>query len=320
MATQRREQADEGRWAETPGDIPARGWKQVGKRVLGQIKEDKLTMVAAALAYYATLSIFPALIAAISIYGLFTDPQQVAQQIDNLTNQLSPEAAQILEQQLNRIATASTTALSSAFAVSVLGALWTTSSGVQQLILAVDVAYEEEETRGFLRLRGLALVLALGAILAAGIALVLVVAAPPLLAAIGLTGELAWFAHLGRFLLLAVLAAAGLAVLYRYAPDRDDPRWQWVSWGSGIAALLWVVASIGFSFYVANFGNFDRTYGVLAGFIILMLWFFITGVAVMLGAEINSELEHQTAADTTVGEPRPMGRRRAVKADSVSDD
>lgn len=320
MATQRSQQTDQGRRAETPSDIPARGWKQVGKRVLHQVKEDKVTMVAAALAYYATLSIFPALIAAISIYGLFTDPQQIARQIDDLTGQLSPEAAAILEQQLTRIADASTTALSGAFAASVLGALWTTSSGFQQLILAVDVAYEEEETRGFLRLRGLALVLALGAILAAGVALALVVAAPPLFAAIGLTGGLAWLAHLGRFLLLAVLAAAGLAVLYRYAPDRDHPRWQWVSWGSGIAALLWVLASVVFSFYVANFGNFDRTYGVLAGFIILMLWFFITGVAVMLGAEINSELEYQTAADTTVGEPQPMGRRRAVKADSVSDD
>jgi membrane protein len=307
-----------GRAAEAPSDIPAPGWKSIAKRVMAEVKEDQVQAVAAGLAFYAMLAIFPALIALVSIYGLVADPADVQEQVTSIAEALPSDAAGVVEEQLGSIVDSSSGALGWAAILSIIGALWTASSGVQQLIKSVNNAYDEEETRGFVRLRGLALLLTLGFMVVALLSLGLIVVIPPLLDSLSLGQGATWLIDIGRFLLLGAVVMVVLALIYRVAPDRDDPRWRWVSWGAVIATIIWIAASILFSVFVSQFGSYQETYGALAGVIVLLMWLFISAFIVLLGAEINSEIEHQTAVDTTTGEPAPMGRRGAVKADTVA--
>lgn len=173
------------------------------------------------------------------------------------------------------------------------------------------------ETRGFVKRKLLSLAFTFGAILFVAVAVGLIAVVPPLLDAFIPSGALHWLITIGRYLLLVVAVMIALAVLYRYAPDRDAPKFAWVSIGAAVATAIWIVASIGFSIYVDNFGSYSETYGALAGVAVLMLWLWITAYIVLLGAEINSEAEQQTVKDTTVGEPEPMGSRNAVKADNM---
>jgi membrane protein len=303
--------------AEKPSQIPAKGWKEVLLRTKQQIKEDNVSLMAAGVAFYLFLALFPALIAAVTIYGLVADPQQVEQQIDSLAQTLPQEAAALLETQLKDIATASSSALGWGLVASLGGALFAASGGVQNLINAVNIAYDEEETRGFLKLRGLALLMTLGAVVFLAVAVGLIAVLPVVLKAVNL-GSLALVAvQVARWVGLVVAVAAALAVIYRYAPDRDNPKFRWVGLGSLVATVLWVVGSIAFSLYVSNFGSYSETYGALAGVVVLLLWLWLTSLIVLIGAEINSETEMQTAQDTTEGPEKPMGERDAVKADSV---
>jgi membrane protein len=305
-----------GRQATRPQQIPPRGWKDVALRLKTQVKQDQVPLLAAGVAFYTLLSLFPAVIAAVSIYGLRANPETVRRQLDRLTQLLSPETAAILGQQIRQITSGAGGALGLATVLGIATALWSASSGMKALVTGVNMAYDETESRKFLKLRGLALLLTLGAMLLLGIALVLIVAFP------AVTNDwptaLRWTASILRWLLLAALLVVGLAVLYRFAPDRDNPRWSWVSWGSGVATVLWILASIGFSAYVRWFGNYNKTYGALAGIIILMLWLWLTAFVVLVGAELNTEMELQTARDTTSGPERPMGERQAHAADHVA--
>jgi membrane protein len=252
----------------------------------------------------------------VSIYGLVADPETVRDQIDRLTQLLSPETAGILSQQIRQVTAGAGGALGLATVLGIATALWSASSGMKALVTGVNMAYDETESRKFLKLRGLALLLTLGAMLLMAVALALIVAFP------AVTNDwptaLRWTASILRWLLLAALLTVGLAVLYRYAPDRDNPKWSWVSWGSAVATLLWVLASLAFSFYVSSFGNYNKTYGALAGMIILLLWLFLTAFVVLAGAELNTEMELQTAKDTTTGPQRPLGEREAHAADHVA--
>ena len=244
-------------------------------------------------------------------------PATVRDQIDQLTRLLSPETASLVGTQLVQVTNGAGGALGLATVVGILTALWSASSGMKALITGVNLAYDEDETRKFFKLRGLALAFTLGAMVLVGVALATIVGYPPI--ADTLPTALRWLVAILRFVILGGLLVVGLAVLYRYAPDRDQPRWSWVSWGSGIAALLWVLASIGFSIYVNSFGNYNKTYGALAGIIILMFWLYLTAVIVLVGAELNTELELQTARDTTKGPEQPMGERGGHAADHVAE-
>jgi len=199
----------------------------------------------------------------------------------------------------------------------ILTALWSASSGMKALITGVNLAYDENETRKFLKLRGLAVLFTLGAMVLMGVALASIVGYPPI--ADNLPTVLRWLVATIRFVILGGLLVVALAVVYRYAPDRDEPRWSWVSWGSGIAALLWVLATIGFALYATFFGNYNKTYGALAGVIILMFWLFLSAFVVLVGAELNTEMELQTAKDTTKGPEQPMGERGGHAADHVAE-
>jgi membrane protein len=203
--------------------------------------------------------------------------------------------------------------------VSILAALWTASGGVSNLITAINLAYDEVETRGFIKLRALSLGLTLGSILFVIVTFGLVAVVPSLIDALplGVVGTI--LAQIVRWVLLLAVFAGSLAVLYRVAPDRDAPRLSWVSLGSVVVTVVWALVSVGFAVYVDNFGSYDKTYGTIAGVIVLMLWLYLTCYLVLLGAEINSETEHQTAEDTTAGPPRPMGQRGAEMADTLPD-
>lgn len=301
---------------EDPSEIGTAGWKEIAKRVATEVRNDRVPIVAAALAFYAILAVFPALIAAVSIYGLMFNPEQFQEQMIELAAILPSETATLVRQQLSQIVEASPTALGWTAAVAILGGLWTASSGVQSLIQSVNIAYDEEESRSWFELRLAALAFAAGFIVLGLAAIVVIVVAPPLLSGFDLPGPAEWAITLGSLLVLAVILGAALALLYRFAPNRDEPEWNWVSRGAVVAIVLWIIASLLFSLYVTNFGTFGETYGSLAGFVVLLMWFFISGFVVMIGAEINSEMEHQTEADTTTGPDEPMGSRGARKADT----
>ncbi len=303
--------------ADRPTEIPRAGWFQIVKRAFAEGKKDNVSMLAAGLAYFAFLALFPTLIAAVLLYGLLADPADVQRQVESFSSALPADAAGLLTEQMSAIASTSSSALGIGLVIALLGALWSASGGVSNLINAVNVCYDEEETRGFLKLRGLALMLTIGAIVFMALAVGLVAVAPAVLEALplGIVGTI--LLQVGRWVLLVVLVMAGLAVVYRLAPDRDAPKFRWASVGAVVATVIWVIASVGFSLYVDNFGSYGKTYGALAGVIVLLLWLFISAYIVLLGAEINAEAEQQTARDTTRGEDRPMGQRDAVKADSL---
>jgi membrane protein len=302
--------------AERPAQIPARGWTQVAKRGWKEAKADQVPLLAAGVAFYAFLAIFPALIAIVSIYGLFADPSTIANQLNSLTAALPDEAAQIITDQVTTLSSRRQT-LGISLLLAVLIALWSASAGISNLLTAINVAYDEEEKRGFVKKRLMSLGLTLAAIVFMVIILALVAVLPPLLKAVFGTGALRWVLQILGWLVMVVLVAAGLAILYRLGPDRDAPRMKWVSVGAVVATFVWLVASIGFSIYTSTFGNYAKTHGVFAGIVVLLFWLWLTMYAILLGAEINAEAEQQTIADTTKGEEKPLGERGAVKADSI---
>ena len=315
--TAERYDTQRGRRAKSPFRIPPRGWKDVGLRVKDEIKRDNVPIVAAGMAFYGMLAIFPGLIALVSLYGLIADPADVQQQIGALSGMLPASARELLSERLNALVTSSSTSLGLGLLISVAAALWSASAGMKSAITAINIAYDEREERGFVKLRGLALGLTLGAITIVLLCFALVAVLPGLFGMIGLGDAGQALITYGRWPLMALLVMGGLSVLYRYAPCRDNPRWRWVSWGAVVSTLLWLGLTGLFSLYVSNFGSFGETYGALAGVIVLMLWLFLSSFVVLLGAELNSEIEHQTTMDTTTGEPEPLGERGAHKADTV---
>jgi membrane protein len=307
----------QGRQAEAPQQIPPRGWMAIAKRTAKEVKADQVPLLAAGVAFYTLLALFPAIIAGVSIYGLVADPQTVRDQIDKLTQMLSPQTADLVGKQLIEVTSSAGGALGVATVVGILTALWSASSGMKALVTGVNLAYDETETRTFVKLRGLSILLTLGAMLLLTVAGATIAGFPPI--ADNLPVALQWVVSILRFVVLAVLLILGLAALYRYAPNRDKPKWTWVSWGSVVATVLWILASIGFSIYVNSFGNYNKTYGALAGIIILMFWLYLTAVIVLVGAELNTEMELQTARDTTKGPEQPMGERGGHAADHVAE-
>jgi membrane protein len=305
--------------AEKPTQIPWAGWKQILKRAWAENNADNMPIIAGGVAFFGFLSLFPALIATISIYGLVSSPTDVTRQIGDLSAQLPEDAQNLLENQLTTIAQNSGGALSVGLVISILVALWSASGGVGNLVTAINLAYDEVDARNAVKKKLLSLGMTLAAIVFVLITFTLVAVVPSFLDALplGVIGTV--LAQVVRWGLLLAVFTGSLAVLYRIAPDRDAPQLRWVSLGSVIVTVIWVVVSVAFSVYVDNFGSYDKTYGTIAGVIVLMLWLYLTCYLVLLGAEINSEAEHQTAVDTTEGPARPMGERDATMADSLPD-
>jgi membrane protein len=305
--------------AAVPTQIPAKGWWQVTRRAFKESSADNVGILAGGIAYAAFLAIFPALIAGISLFGLVADPSTIAQQAEGVLAALPETAQPLLRDQIVSLTQTDGGALSFSLAISILLALWSASSGTSSLMAAINIAYDEQESRNFLKLRGTALLLTLGAIIFVLLTLALVAVVPAVLNALALGTFINVIVQVVRWALLVVLIVVALAVVYRLAPDRDAPQFKWTSVGALVAAVLWVVASLGFSLYVNNFGSYNKTYGALAGVVVLLLWLYLTSYIILLGAEINAESEKQTKQDTTTGPALPMGERRAEAADTVAD-
>jgi membrane protein len=305
-----------GRSASKPREIPKKGWREILTRVKNDIGSDNVPLISASIAFFGLLALFPAIAATIAIGGLIVDPHQIEQQIDAVSDMLPPEAATIITDQATQVAENTGGGLAFAAIVGILFALYAASKGLKALIQGLNIIYNEDEKRGFIKLNLTAFILTLGLILLMILAFGLIALLPAVVGVLGLGSEIQWLVSLASWPVLFLFAILGYAVIYHYGPSRDRPQWRWISWGSVLGVLVWVVGSLAFSIYVSNFGNFNETYGSLGAVIILLLWFWLSAFSVLLGGELNSEMEHQTEYDTTVGEPEPMGGRGAYMADT----
>jgi membrane protein len=306
-----------GREARVPSEIPRRGWWDVLVRVKNEMNEDNFSMIAAGVAFYGFLAVFPALAAFVSIYGLVNDPVDLQQHMSSIETLLPSDAANLINQELSRIVQSNGDELGWGLLGGIALALWSAAKGMKVMFETMNIAYDETERRGFFQLNAMAVLLTLGAILMVVLFLGLIVGIPILLERVSLGRIAANVVDIARWPLLALCAMAGLAVLYRYGPSRDQSQWRWITWGSVAATIIWVIGSLLFSFYVTHFASYNKTYGSLGVVVILMTWFLLGAYSVLLGAKMNAEMEHQTTVDTTVGKAEPLGHRGAHVADTV---
>lgn len=307
-----------GRRVDTPSKIPAAGWKDIGLRTFREIQNDRLLAVAAGVTFYALLAIFPAIVAIVSLYGLFADIATISDHLAVLSGFLPGGAIEIVGEQVKRIASGGDTTLGFAFFIGLGVSLWSANAGVKALFDALNVVYEEEEKRSFIKLNAISLTFTLGAILFLLCAIGAIVVLPVAFKFVGIQRSTEWILAIARWPALLVVILFGLAVLYRFAPSRERARWRWVTWGSALAAIVWAVGSMLFSWYVSNFGNYNETYGSLGAAIGFMTWIWLSTAIILVGGEINAEMEHQTARDTTDGRRMPMGARGARMADEAA--
>lgn len=306
-----------GRSAERPSQIPRRGWWDILKRVGSGISEKNLSLAASGAAFYAFLAIPSALTALVTFYGLMLNPADVGKQVAAMHGVVPGEALGLISTYLKNLTSHSAQALGISFIISLLVAIWGVVSGTTSMMSALNMAYGEEEKRSLFRYYLIALGLAVATIVAAVIALALIAVLPAIIGMMPLGGFGQWVATVVRWPILIVLVLLALAVLFRYAPSRDEPKWRWVSWGAVAATVLWIVGSALFSLYVGEFASYNKTYGSLGAVVVLMMWLYLSSFAVLLGAVLNAEIEHQTARDSTVGPPEPMGQRGAAMADTL---
>ena len=324
--TQQAEQAatappgEEGRHAKSPAQIPAPGWKEIAFRTWKESSKDNVSLVAAGVAFYGLLAMVPLLGATVLTYGLVATPETVLHNVKSLTTSLPKDVAKLIGDQLMNVVHTSGSKKGLGLLAALAVALWGARNAAGSLIIALNIAYEEEEKRGWLKVTLLSLVITAAAVLLALIAA----------AAIGAMAELqSWLPSIGpvgviagkviAYVLLAAVAAAAAATLYRYGPSRAKAKWTWITPGSVFFAVGWVILTLGFGFYVSHFGKYDVTYGSLGGVIVLVTWLYLSSFILLYGAEFNSEIEHQTARDTTAeGAEKPLGNRGAWSADHVA--
>jgi membrane protein len=314
---ERRDAAAHGRYAGTPSAIPARGWKDILWRCYERLTQDRILTIAAGVTFYILLAIFPAMAALVAIYGLFADPAIIAKHVEDVASFVPGGGIDVLRDELNRVAAQPRGTLGLAFIVGLGISLWSANAGVKAIIDALNIAYAEREKRSFIRLTAVSFVFTLAGILGAILALGLVVVLPLVLKFLGFESATATIVAVGKWPVLLVGAALAIAVLYRYGPSRAEAKWRWITWGSTFAAVLWIGGSLLFSWYAANFGSYNKTYGSLGAVVGFLTWIWISTIVIVLGAELDAEIEHQTCRDSTVGPPKPMGERGATMADTV---
>ncbi len=319
VGTQAGRQTGKGRQASFPSEIPAAGWKDILRRVYQRLSRDRILTIAAGVTFYILLAIFPAIAALVSIFGLFADPATVGNQIGNLSGVLPGGAIDVITAQANRVASQSSGTLGWAFVISLVISIWSANAGVKATFDALNVAYGEEEKRGFIELTAISLLFTVSLIIFAILAIAVVVVLPNLLGALGLSSVTQGVIQYGKWVFLLLALVFLISFFYRFGPSRDRPRWRWLSWGSAFAAIGWLGVSILFAWYVSNFGSYNKTYGSLGAVIGFMTWVWLSIIVVLIGAVLDAEMEHQTIRDTTTGRPEPLGKRGAVMADTVGE-
>jgi len=285
--------------AAKPSSSP--GWKDVLVRSWGEVSDHNIFLASGGVTYAMLLALFPGLAAFVSLYGLLLDPTQVERQVDTLSNVLPQESVQMIAGELHSLVTAPHGSLSLSAVVGLLFALWTASRGMSGLISGFNIAYDQKETRSFFRFNLLAIGLTIGMLLGGTVIIALVGVLPAAIQFVGLGSVTKWVVLVLEWPLLIAVVLTGLAVLYRYAPNRTQPRWRWVSPGSAVATVLWLAGSIGFTVYVSYFNSYDKTYGSLGGVVVMMTWLYLSSFVALLGAVIDAQLERQTGGGFNVG-------------------
>lgn len=308
-----------GRRAQWPSHIALRGWRDIVLGTIDDVVNTNVSLVAAGVAFFGFLAIPSAFSAVVALYGLAFNPADVQRQVDAMRGVVPDQAISLIADQLQSITAHSGSKLGIAFGVSIAVALWSVRSGMSSLMTALNIAYGETERRGLLSFQATALALTLGGTLFATVALALIALLPAVIGLLPLGEFGKGLASAVRWPVLLVLMIANLAALYRFGPSRQHARWRWVSWGAAVASMVWLVVSVLFSIYVTGFAAYDKTYGSLGGVVVLLMWLYLTCFAILLGAQLNAEIEHQTARDSTTGLPLPMGERGATMADTLGE-
>lgn len=306
--------------AKSAFELSHKSWWSITKRIFTSLQKDNIPLIAAGVAFYCLLAIFPLLGATIALYGLMVSPEELQSHMALLVNVVPADSRYIIEEQLTTLTEKSSTALGWSFLFTLLLSLWSSSKGANALIKACNITYSESEGRGFLKGILARVTCTIFMILAVIIALACITILPEAIVFISantISEEqsmwITWPVMLGLFNL-------ALSALYRYAPHRREAQWRWVTPGSLFATALWLIASYGFSIYLNEFASYSKTYGSVGGIIILLMWLYISAYIILIGAEVNSSIELQTTADSTKGEDKPMGERNAFVADHTPDD
>ena len=310
-----------GHRAESPGEMPRRAWKDILARTYKRTWDDNVALVSAGVAFYGFFALLSLLGLIVFTYSFVTDPRSVINLMSSLTSVLPTDVASLIAQQLLTVVESSSKAKGLGLLIAVLVAIYGGTNGASAIITALNIAYEEKEKRSLVSFYLLAVELTLGALIVALIALtgtaalaVLQHLIPDAPRALVLAGKAA------GYLLLVLVAAAIAATLYRFGPSREDAKWQWITPGSLFAALAWLLLTVAFGYYLGHLTNYKASYGSLAAVVAMLTWMYFSAYAFVIGAELNSEIEHQTAIDSTTGSPVPMGDRGAWAADNVATD
>ena len=287
-------------------------------RTAKEVQADDLATVARSIAFSGMLALFPALGAFVAVYGLFADVATARDHLAGLAGIVPASAMTLLGEQMTRLASASEANLSLAFVFGLALSVWSANAGMKALFKGLNVVYEEKEKRGFLKLNLVSLAFTVGTVLLLALAMAALVALPVALDFLRVDAGLIGLSHL-RWPALFAVATLFLSVLYRYGPSREKPKWRWVTPGGAAAAVLWMIGSALFSWYLTRFADYDATYGSLGAVFGFMMWLWLSSTVVLVGAELNAEIEHQTAADSTTGAEQPLGARGASMADTVGE-
>ncbi|MEM6708930.1 MAG: YihY/virulence factor BrkB family protein [Pseudomonadota bacterium] len=308
---------DRGRFATSPLQIPLAGWRDVLLRVKHEAQRDNLSLIAAGMAFWALLSVAPALALLVSIYGLLITPEVLADQVDQLAVYLPASANEVLVGQLTDLATIEYSTLSFSILASAAVSLWSASKSMAALFAGMNAVYDEEEQRSYWLRSAQSVGFTLAALVLFVVMLLSLAIVPSVVGYLELSSLDFALLRGGSLLIVGLSMMLALTVLYRYGPSRRQARWRWVASGAVFAFVVWVIASAVLSWYAQRFDSFQETYGALYAVVVLLFWFYFSAYAVLLGGELNAELEHQTEVDSTVGEELPLGERGAVMADNV---
>ncbi|PTX44325.1 membrane protein [Christiangramia gaetbulicola] len=320
MTNKNKKSVYRGEEAQWPHHIPLKGWIDIGKRVWHEMKIDHVQIVSAGVGFYFFLSIFPTIVAAISIYSLVLEPSQIQEQISRLNIIMPDQAFGMITDFLKPILEQSRKEIGWGLVISILVSIWSANKGTSALFQGINIAYDEVDNRGFFKKNVLTLIFTLAGLVIGLLSLLIVIFFPIIIDDIGLPAQLEKMLTWLRWVILGFILIFSLSVVYKIAPNRRSPRFRWVSWGAILGTILWLGGSMLFSWYVSNFGSYADLYGSFAAVAILLLWLFLTAFIILIGAEINSEMEHQTRYDTTIGVERPMGERNAWHADHCAID
>ncbi|KKB83726.1 hypothetical protein VW29_13630 [Devosia limi DSM 17137] len=310
-------QIGRGREARSPIEIPVPGWKDIFYRVFMSIMRDRILLTAAGVTFYFLLALVPTLNAFISIYGLFNDRANVIDHVDLLVGIVPPGGLDIIREQLLRLASQGNEALGLTLITSLAIAFWSAGAGIRAMFEAMNIAYQEQEKRQFFVVHALALLFTFAGAIAALLVVSTVVVVPLLLDLFAAEGSFEWLVRVSSYGAMLLVLLVGICALYRWGPSREKAKWHWITPGAFVAVVLLGVASFLFSWYLANFTDYGAAYGSLGALIGFLTWIWISVTLVIIGAQLNSEIEHQTAQDSTTGPELPLGERGAYMADSV---